>query len=132
MSFQTSNTISSDNIRYWSKQEETDLEHEIRLRIPISEIAEKHQRSTRAIEYRIATIFQNRKQNGMSHSDIVSEFKIPLKEVIQYTQMEIPSFKQDYKTEQNKKIEERITILEERIEKLEKIIKKMYNKVVKK
>ena len=65
----------SNPIRYWSSQEELDLEHEIRLQPPFEDIVSKHGRSVRAIEYRFALLLQKKQKKGEKEQELAHYYK---------------------------------------------------------
>lgn len=124
--------IPGTNFKYWSKQEEMDLEHQVRLKTPLDEIAIKHGRSRRAIELRLATMIQKRVKDGSTKPLLMREFVMTPTELEYYLNLNIQSdFKKPQQEEQEHVLKDKIEKLQTRVDKLEKIIKKIYNKIQK-
>ena len=123
----------SNPIRYWSSQEELDLEHEIRLQTPFEEIASKHGRSVRAIEYRFALLLQKKQKKGEKEQELAHYYNVNVEQIKHYLKLDI-SPNSDFGSKNTEIVDgsrimnEKIKILENKVEKLEKLFKKLYCK----
>jgi hypothetical protein len=128
----------SNPIRYWSSQEELDLEHEIRLQTPFEEIASKHGRSVRAIEYRFALLLQKKQKKGEKEQELAHYYNVHVEQIKHYLKLDI-SPNSDFGSKNteitvrsdmdgSRIMNEKIKILENKVEKLEKLFKKLYCK----
>ncbi len=117
--------------RYWTTQEERDLEHEMRLKTPLHQIATSHGRSEKAISMRFATILQKKlSSNDKDKKQLMQDFSLSPRDLEYYLTMESSTFAKSSDPSGN--FDARIQTLEKKIVKLENIIKKLYNKVVQK
>ncbi|MAI12707.1 MAG: hypothetical protein CMM15_01705 [Rhodospirillaceae bacterium] len=64
------------NGQAWTEQEDIDLEHELKLGMEISEIAQKHQRSDRAIRLRFANLLRRLMAQKKSKHFLASYFSV--------------------------------------------------------
>lgn len=81
----------------WTSKEEMDLCHEIKLGKPIEKIAKLHQRTEKAIEMRLAGIFNKRLEKGERMSTLTNEFNLTEKQ-IKYYMNEFEENKKKYDT----------------------------------
>jgi len=116
-------------IKYWTKQEELDLQHSIRIHMSMEEIAKKHERSVRAIQLRFAMILQKRMESGEKISTLEKDYNID-KKLVEFYIEQLKNSQKESSGQDNKvsSLEKKIKILEERIEKLEKNFSKLYKK----
>ena len=68
----------------WTTKEENDLCHEIRLGQPIEKIAKSHQRTEKAIEMRLASIFKKRLEKGEKMNVLTNDFNLSEKQIKHY------------------------------------------------
>lgn len=68
----------------WTSKEETELCHQIKLGIPIEKISKIHQRTEKAIEMRLASIFKKRLENKEKMSVLCNEFNLTEKQIQYY------------------------------------------------
>ena len=127
----------SNPIRYWSSQEELDLEHEIRLQTPFEDIASKHGRSLRAIEYRFALLLQKKQKKGEKEQELAHYYNVNVEQIKHYLKLDISpnsdfGSKNTENIDENRALKEKVQTLEHKVEKLEKLFKKLYCKKSKK
>ena len=111
----------------WTKKEESELCHEMRLDRPLEEIAKKHQRSQKAIELRFALILQRAIAEGEKMFTLQKEYRITEQAIKRYLDM-----LQETKTAEPmdyKKIESSIEAVEEKLKNMEKLLAKIYKKL---
>ena len=68
----------------WTTKEEGDLCHEIRLGQSIEKIAKSHQRTEKAIEMRLASIFKKRLEKGEKMNVLTNDFNLSEKQIKHY------------------------------------------------
>lgn len=68
----------------WTDKEETELCHKIKLGVPIEKISKSHQRTERAIEMRLASIFKRRLNFGEKMSVLCNDFNLSEKQIKNY------------------------------------------------
>ena len=71
----------------WTKKEESELCHEMRLDRPLEEIAKKHQRSQKAIELRFALVLQRALAEGEKMFTLQKEYRITEQAIKRYLDM---------------------------------------------
>ena len=104
----------------WTIKEEKDLCHQIRLGQPIADIALIHKRTEKAIEMRLASIFQNRIEKGDKLSLICNEFSMTEKQIQKFIN-DLQENKKRYSLEKTVTLQDLFTKLELIEKRLEKI-----------
>ena len=127
----------SNPIRYWSSQEELDLEHEIRLQTPFEDIASKHGRSVRDIEYLFALLLQKKQKKGEKEQELAHYYNVNVERIKHFLKLDISpncdfGSKNTENVDGNRALKEKVQTLEHKVEKLEKLFKKLYCKKSKK
>ena len=64
------------NGQAWTEQEDMDLQHELKLGMEISDIAQKHKRSDRAIRMRFANVLRRMMAQNKSKQFLASYFSV--------------------------------------------------------
>lgn len=131
----------------WTTKEEGDLCHEIRLGQPIEKIAKAHQRTEKAIEMRLASIFKKRLEKGEKMNVLTNEFNLSEKQ-IKYYMNDLEESKRKFEnTKSNilpkesnsiqdifsklESIEKHLTLIEKRLDKIEQINSHIYKNLKK-
>lgn len=130
----------------WTSKEELDLCHEIKLGQSIEKIAKSHQRTEKAIEMRLAGIFNKRLEKGERMSTLTNEFNLSEKQ-IKYYMNEFEENKKKYDTKTTSvnsksnsfdtlfvKLDELETFLksiDKRLDKLEQVLTHVYKNLKK-
>lgn len=124
----------------WTSEEELNLCHQIKLGQSIEKIAKLHQRTEKAIEMRLATIFKKRLEKGEKMNVLMNEFNLTEKQIRHYMK-ECEENKKKYETKNNsvkeengwsevhKKLdllEKHLLSIEKRLDKIEKIETHIY------
>lgn len=84
----------------WTDKEETELCHKIKLGVPIQKISKSHQRTEKAIEMRMASIFKKRLHVGEKMSVLCHDFNLTEKQIQHYIH-EAEENKKKYETNHN-------------------------------
>ena len=84
----------------WTDKEETELCHKIKLGVPIEKISKSHQRTEKAIEMRMASIFKKRLNFGEKMSVLCHDFNLTEKQIKNYIN-EAEENKKKYETNHN-------------------------------
>lgn len=110
------------NGQAWTEQEDIDLEHELKLGMEISDIAQKHQRSDRAIRLRFANLLRRLMAQKKSKPFLASYFSVS------------PAYIDGILSECNDTskmgvLENDMEILKRRMKKLESALLKVYKKL---
>tara|TARA_E500000178_G_C16968783_1_gene729836 strand:- start:757 stop:1194 length:438 start_codon:yes stop_codon:yes gene_type:complete len=84
----------------WTDKEETELCHKIKLGVPIEKISKTHQRTEKAIEMRMASIFKKRLNFGEKMSVLCHDFNLTEKQIKNYIH-EAEENKKKYETNNN-------------------------------
>lgn len=84
----------------WTDKEETELCHKIKLGVPIEKISKSHQRTEKAIEMRMASIFKKRLNFGEKMSVLCHDFNLTEKQIKNYIH-EAEENKKKYETNNN-------------------------------
>lgn len=103
---------------HWTSKEETELCHKIKLGVPIEKISKSHQRTERAIEMRLASIFKKRLDYGEKMSVLCNDFNLTEKQIKNYIH-EAEESKKKYEMNNNTSTAPKDTILEEIFKKLD-------------
>ena len=128
--YYTTNSNNNNNRigNLWTEEEEKILLEELKNNINNKEIAQRHERTLKAIEMRIEMIYMKRRKQGMTKN----ELEILLnKKCDEYEKQ----FEDYYEKEDKKKnitlrlIYEEIDSLQQKVNHIEKIIEKIYKRV---
>tara|TARA_Y100000992_G_C20922894_1_gene330695 strand:+ start:23 stop:370 length:348 start_codon:yes stop_codon:yes gene_type:complete len=106
----------------WTKKEEDELLHRLRLEEPISTISKKHQRTERAIEMRIAMIFKKLIEKGSKISTLSKDFHLSENEIRNYIE-ETSSTEPKSNFFSFPQIKEQLDRMEEKIDKIYRKLK---------
>ena len=113
----------------WTKKEESELSHEMRLNRPLEEIAKKHQRSQKAIELRFALILQRALAEGEKMFTLQKEYRITEQAIKRYLDMLQETKTAEPTPMDYKKIESSLEVVEEKLKNMEKLLAKIYKKL---
>lgn len=113
----------------WTKKEESELCHEMRLDRPLEEIAKKHQRSQKAIELRFALILQRALAEGEKMFTLQKEYRITEQAIKRYLDMLQETKTAEPTPMDYKKIESSLEAVEEKLKNMEKLLAKIYKKL---
>lgn len=132
----------------WTTKEENDLCQEIRLGQSIEKIAKSHQRTEKAIEMRLASIFKKRLEKGEKMNVLTNDFNLSEKQIKHY----MNDLEENKKKFENTKstgilpkesnsiqdifsklqsIEKYLTLIEKRLDKIEQINSHIYKNLKK-
>ena len=107
----------------WTKKEEEELLHRLRLEEPISTISKKHQRTERAIEMRIAMIFKKLVEKGSKISSLSKDFHLSENEIRTYIEGSSSSSEPKSNFISFPQFKEQLDRMEEKIDKIYKKLK---------
>lgn len=112
----------NNGIKYWTKKEEDDLCHAIKLKRSFERIAADHGRSVKAVQIRFHSILKKKMEKGESLKTLREQFGMSETEMKNIMAMETPERSTNSNTlEQNKILE--------RLDKIETIMMKIYKHV---
>ena len=112
--------MSQNNIKYWTKKEEDDLCHAVKLKRSFERIAADHGRSVKAIEIRFHSILKKKVDNGENIKTLREQFGLNETELKNILTMEAP--------QRNGNKNDQAKILD-RLDKIETILMKIYKHV---
>lgn len=107
----------------WTKKEEDELLHRLRLEEPISTISKKHRRTERAIEMRMAMIFKKLVEKGSKISSLSKDFHLSENEVRNYIEGSSSSSEPKSNYISFPQFKEQLDRMEEKIDKIYKKLK---------
>ena len=115
----------NNGIKYWTKKEEDDLCHAIKLKRSFERIAADHGRSVKAVQIRFHSILKKKMEKGESLKTLREQFGMSETEMKNIMAMETPersgSVNSNISLDQNKILE--------RLDKIETIMMKIYKHV---
>lgn len=118
----------------WTKKEEDELLHRLKLEEPIETISKKHKRSEKAIEMRIGMIFSRFLEKGEKKSNLSKNFHMTENEINNYINS-IDENKKKYESKNDNikdlilKLNERLDTIEKKLSRIEEIDKFIYKKL---
>ena len=116
-------TMIQNNIKYWTKKEEDDLCHAIKLKRSFERIAADHGRSVKAIEIRFHSILKKKVEKGESVKTLREQFGLNETELQNILTMETPQRNSNQTNPMD------LTKITEKLEKMETILMKIYKHV---
>jgi hypothetical protein len=118
------NSNNNNGIKYWTKKEEDDLCHAIKLKRSFERIAADHGRSVKAVQIRFHSILKKRMEKGESLKTLRDQFGMSETEMKNIIAIETP----ERSTNANSNTLDQSKILE-RLDKIETIMMKIYKHV---
>lgn len=118
------NSNNNNGIKYWTKKEEDDLCHAIKLKRTFERIAADHGRSVKAIQIRFHSILKKRMEKGENLKTLRDQFAMSETEMKNILAIETPERTANtniHNFDQNKILE--------RLDKIEAIMMKIYKHV---
>ncbi len=112
--------MSQNSIKYWTRKEEDDLCHAVKLKRSFERIALEHGRSVKAIEMRLHSIFKKKMEQGETMKTLQDEFRMTETQLKNIVTMEAP---------QRNSSPMDITKISEKLDKIETILLKIYKHV---
>lgn len=120
----------------WTKKEEDELLHRLKLEEPIETISKKHKRSEKAIEMRIGMIFSRLLEKGEKKSSLSKNYHMTENEINNYLNS-LDENKKKYESKNDNirdlilKLNERLDAIEKKLSRIEEIDKFIYKKLKK-
>lgn len=118
----------------WTKKEEDELLHRLKLEEPIETISKKHKRSEKAIEMRIGMIFSRLLEKGEKKSSLSKNYHMTENEINNYINS-LDENKKKYESKNDNirdlilKLNERLDAIEKKLSRIEEIDKFIYKKL---
>ena len=116
--------LNNNGIKYWTKKEEDDLCHAIKLKRSFERIAADHGRSVKAVQIRFHSILKKKMEKGESLRILREQFGMSEIEMKNIMTMETPE--KSANTNSNTLDQNKIL---ERLDKIETIMMKIYKHV---
>lgn len=116
----------NNGIKYWTKKEEDDLCHAIKLKRSFEKIAADHDRSVKAVQIRFHSILKKKMEKGESLKTLRDQFGLSETEMKNILAMETPEKNTNINSNSNTLHQNKIL---ERLDKIETIMMKIYKHV---